>query len=155
MTQRSLRVDELGYNFRMTDVHAAIGLEQLKKLAGFNQRRQANAQFLSQHLEGVVVPQIPDGCEHVFNQYTVRVPDGRRDGLIEHLRVNGVGCGVYYPVPVHQQSFYMEQLGYSQHLPEAEGAAAEVLSLPVHPALSSADLESIVAAVNQFMSDQG
>jgi perosamine synthetase len=147
--------DELGFNFRMTDVHAAIGLEQLKKLAAFNTRRQANAHFLSQHLEGVVVPSIPDGCEHVFNQYTVRVPDGRRDGLIEHLRENGIGCGVYYPVPVHQQSFYTEQLGYDQHLPEAERAAGEVLSLPVHPALSPADLESIVSAVNQFMSGRG
>lgn len=147
--------DELGFNFRMTDVHAAIGLEQLKKLAAFNTRRQANAQFLSRHLEGVIVPRIPDGCEHVFNQYTVRVPDGRRDGLIAHLSENGIGCGVYYPVPVHQQSFYTEQLGYKQHLPEAERAAAEALSLPVHPALSAADLESIVGAVNQFMSGKG
>jgi perosamine synthetase len=147
--------DELGYNFRMTDVHAAIGLEQLKKLEGFNKKRQANAQFLNQHLEGVIVPTIPDRCEHVFNQYTVRVPEGRRDELIEHLRENGIGCGIYYPVPIHQQSFYTEQLGYSQHLPEAERAAAEVLSLPVHPALSSADLESIVTAVNQFVSNRG
>ena len=147
--------DELGYNFRMTDVHAAIGLEQLKKLDGFNQKRQANARFLSDHLQGVVVPTTPDGSEHVFHQYTIRVPDGKRDGLIEHLQENGVGCGVYYPVPIHQQTYYTERLGYDMSLPEAEQAAREVLSLPVHPALSSADLETIVATVNLFMRGKG
>ncbi len=142
--------DVLGYNFRMTDVHAAIGLAQLKKLPYFNRQRQANARFLSEHLKGVVIPAVPEGCEHVFHQYTIRVTDGRRDALIEHLRANQVGCGVYYPVPIHQQTFYMEELGYDQRLPETEGAAAQVLSLPVHPALSSTDLETIVSTVNQF-----
>ncbi len=108
--------DELGYNFRMTDVHAAIGLEQLKKLDGFNQKRQANAQFLSDSLQSVTVPTVPDGYEHVFHQYTIRVSDGRRDGLIEYLHSNGIGCGVYYPVPIHQQTYYTEQLGYDQCL---------------------------------------
>jgi len=143
--------DELGFNFRMTDVHAAIGLEQLKKLAGFNRKRQENARFLSEHLQGVVVPAVPDGYEHVYHQYTVRVPGGRRDALVDYLRERGIGSGVYYPVPIHQQTFYVEELGYDLHLPEAERAAAEVLSLPVHPALSTADLETIVVAVNQFM----
>ncbi len=143
--------DELGYNFRMTDVHAAIGLEQLKKLANFNRQRQANASYLSQHLRDVVTPAVPDGYEHVFHQYTVRVPDGRRDALLDHLQANGVGTGVYYPVPIHRQTYYVQDLGYNQSLPESERAAAEVLSLPVHPALSPADLETIVAVVNDLM----
>ncbi len=142
--------DELGYNFRMTDVHAAIGLAQLKKLEKFNQARQHNAAYLNQHLKGVVVPFTPEGCEHVFHQYTLRVTGGRRDALRTHLQNNGVGSEVYYPVPVHQQSFYMTDLGYNVVLPEAEHAALEVLSLPVHPALSQADLETIVAAVDSF-----
>jgi perosamine synthetase len=143
--------DDLGFNFRMTDVHAAIGLEQLKKLERFNKARQRNAAFLSEHLRGVAVPNVPEDYEHVFHQYTVRVPDGKRDALIEHLKQQDIGCGVYYPVPVHQQSYYTKELGYKQSLPEAERAAAEVLSLPVHPSLSPADLESIVSAVNEFM----
>ena len=147
--------DELGYNFRMTDVHAAIGLEQLKKLEGFNQARQRNAAFLSANLKGVVVPCVPEGSEHVYHQYTVRVPGGRRDALRAYLQEHGVGSEVYYPVPVHQQSFYVQELGYRQSLPEAERAALEVLSLPVHPALSPADLETIVEAVNTFMQEQG
>ncbi len=143
--------DDLGFNFRMTDVHAAIGLEQLKKLERFNKARQRNAAFLSEHLRGVAVPTVPQDCEHVYHQYTIRVPNGKRDALIEHLKQQEIGCGVYYPVPVHEQSYYTKELNYNQSLPEAERAAAEVLSLPVHPALSPADLESIVSAVNEFM----
>ncbi len=141
--------DELGFNSRMTDVHAAIGLAQLSKLESFNQTRIANAGYLSQHLRGVTVPVVPDGRRHVFHQYTVRVNGGRRDAVLEGLTARGVGTGVYYPVPVHQQTVY-KGLGYDVVLPEAERAAQEVLSLPVHPALSQADLDSIVTAVNDL-----
>jgi perosamine synthetase len=143
--------DELGFNFRMTDVHAAIGLAQIQKLLRFNQARQANADFLSTHLKGVVVPTIPKRYEHVFHQYTIRVDGGRRDGLREYLCENGISSEVYYPVPVHQQTYYMEKLGYAQSLPEAERASKEVLSLPVHPSLSQNDLDTITEQVNVFM----
>jgi dTDP-4-amino-4,6-dideoxygalactose transaminase len=141
--------DELGFNFRMTDVHAAIGLAQLNKLARFNEARIAHAQYLSAHLRGVITPEVPADCKHVFHQYTLRVPGGRRDALLNHLKERGVGCGVYYPMPIHRQPFYMQELKYDLHLPESERAAMEVLSLPVHPALSQNDLETIVAAVNE------
>lgn len=140
--------DELGFNFRMTDVHAAIGLEQLKKLGRFNQVRRENAAFLDAHLRGVTTPYVAPGCEHVYHQYTIRIPGGRRDALLEHLSGQGVGSAVYYPVPIHLQTYYTQELRYNQSLPQAEQAAAEVLSLPVHPALSQADLEAIAAAVN-------
>lgn len=143
--------DSLGYNFRMTDVQAAIGLAQLKKLEKFNKARQANACYLSEHLKGVTVPVVPAGYEHVYHQYTIRVPGGRRDALVEHLTKQGIGTGVYYPVPVHKQTFYMGELGYNQTLPESERAAAEVLSLPVHPALTQTDLETIVKTINAFL----
>jgi len=143
--------DELGYNFRMTDIHAAIGLAQLKKLERFNAQRQANARFLSENLKGVVTPFVPEGQTHVFHQYTVRVPGGKRDSLRTYLNDHGVGSEVYYPVPIHKQSFYVSDLGYDDSLPETEHATTEVLSLPVHPALSSSDLETIVSAVNEFM----
>lgn len=142
--------DDLGFNFRMTDIHAAIGLEQLRKLRHFNETRRKNADFFNKHLHGVITPSVPDGYDHVYHQYTIRVPKGRRDALMNHLQEHGVGSGVYYPVPVHKQSYYSKQLGYRVSLPEAEGAAEEVLSLPVHPGLSLADLETIVAAVNEF-----
>ena len=144
--------DELGYNFRMTDIHAAIGLAQLKKLEKFNAQRQSHAKFLSENLKGVVAPHIPEGLTHVFHQYTVRVPGGKRDALRTYLNDHGVGSEVYYPVPIHKQSFYVSDLGFGDVvLPETEFATTEVLSLPVHPALSSSDLETIVATVNEFM----
>jgi perosamine synthetase len=149
--RRRYHHDELGFNFRMTDVHAAIGLTQTKKVASFNEARIANASFLSENLKGVTVPVVPPGYEHVFHQYTVRVPDGRRDDLLDHLNKQGIGTGVYYPIPIHKQTFYVNELGYNQSLPQAEQAAADVLSLPVHPALSQQDLKKIVAAVNAFM----
>lgn len=152
--QHGMRVryyhDELGYNFRMTDVHAAIGLAQLKKLEKFNSQRQANAKFLSENLKGVVTPYIPEGQTHVFHQYTIRVPDGKRDALRTHLQEKGVGSEIYYPVPIHKQTFYVNELGYAISLPVTEQATTEVLSLPVHAALSSSELETIVAAVNEF-----
>ena len=141
--------DELGFNFRMTDVHAAIGLAQLRKLEQFNEARIANALFFSEHLTGGTTPIVPEGYRHVFHQYTIRVTDGRRDAVLEGLREKEIGTGVYYPLPVHKQRVYVER-GYEETLPEAEGAAAEVLSLPVHPALSRTDLEAIVAAVNEL-----
>jgi perosamine synthetase len=142
--------DELGYNFRMTDVHAAIGLEQLKKLSIFNKKRIENAAYFTENLTGVVVPTVPDGYEHVFHQYTIRVPGGKRDAMIEYLREHDVGSGVYYPVPIHKQTYYVNDLGYNQTLPEAELAAKEVLSLPVHPGLSQEDLDKIISTVNKF-----
>jgi dTDP-4-amino-4,6-dideoxygalactose transaminase len=142
--------DELGFNFRMTDVHAAIGLAQLGKLEQFNESRIANAAYLSEHLRGGRTPTVPEGYRHVFHQYTIRVGDGQRDVMVDHLRANGIGSAVYYPVPIHQQTFYVKELGYDVQMPEAERAAEEVISLPVHPALSTSDLESIVHAVNSF-----
>jgi dTDP-4-amino-4,6-dideoxygalactose transaminase len=143
--------DELGFNFRMTDIHAAIGLEQLMKLEGRNQQRRANAHFLNTNLKGVIIPTAPNGYEHVYHQYTVRVPNGMRDALRTYLQENGIGSEVYYPVPVHKQSFYAGELGYHGSYPEAERAASEVLSLPVHPALNQTDLDMIVTRVNEFM----
>ncbi|MCC6146919.1 MAG: DegT/DnrJ/EryC1/StrS family aminotransferase [Anaerolineaceae bacterium] len=143
--------DELGYNFRMTDVHAAIGLAQMGKLERFNAARQANARFYNENLRGVVTPYTPTDYGHVFHQYTIRVPDGQRDALREALKENGIGSEIYYPVPIHKQSFYVNELGYDLTLPETENAAREVLSLPVHPSLSREDLETVVNAVNHFM----
>ncbi len=147
--------DELGFNFRMSDVHAAIGLAQLKKIEKFNAQRQANAKFLSENLKGVAVPFVPEGQTHVYHQYTVRVPGGKRDALRAYLQDRGVGSEIYYPVPIHKQSFYVSDLGYKDKLAETEKVTTEVLSLPVHPALSSTDLETIVSAVNDFMERNG
>lgn len=134
----------VGFNNRMTDVHAAIGRVQLTKVKGWTEQRQKNAAFLTEHLEGVVTPAIAREATHVFHQYTIRVQSDR-DGFADALRnEHQVGCGVYYPIPNHR----LESFQRTDELPETEKAAAEVLSLPVHPSLSDADLERIVQAVN-------
>lgn len=140
----------MGFNFRMTNIHAAIGMAQMPKLECFNEQRIANAAYLSANLpqDKVQVPTLRPGTRHVFHQYTVRVlPPYDRDTVREQLAASGVGSEVYYPVPVHKQQVYLD-MGYGgQSFPEAEKAAAQVLSLPVHPGLSQDDLDTIVAAV--------
>jgi dTDP-4-amino-4,6-dideoxygalactose transaminase len=143
MEQR-YRNEVIGFNTRMTDIHAAIGRVQLTKLAGWTAARQANAAFMSAHLAGVVVPKVAEGAVHVYHQYTIRVPGHDQDAFVAALAERGVGSGVYYPTPVHA----LPSFGLTLDLPETARAAAEVISLPVHPALSQADLETIVEAVN-------
>ena len=142
--ERPYENELVGFNNRMTDIHAAIGRVQLTKLAAWTAQRQANARFLDQNLTGVVVPPVAPGAVHVYHQYTIRVAQDR-DGVAKALREEyGVGTGVYYPIPNHRLASFNQQVD----LPETELAAAEVLSLPVHPSLSQADLDAIVHAVN-------
>ncbi|MEX0785740.1 MAG: DegT/DnrJ/EryC1/StrS aminotransferase family protein [Dehalococcoidia bacterium] len=147
------RTDLLGGNFRMTELAAALGHAQLPKLDGWNERRRANAAWLSERLQGVVAPVERPGARHVYQQYTVRVPDAR-DALRDALRARDIEAVVYYERALHQQPLY-QQLGIGGVLPESERAAAEVLSLPVHPSLSEDDLECIATAVNEARAPAG
>lgn len=146
--QRRYYHEMLGYNYRLSDLHAAIGVAQMDRLAEFTARRRANAACLNARLRTVITPRARPDCDPVWHQYTVRVPAGRdRDAVIQQLTAAGVGTGVFYPVPAHQQGYLRAQLG-DCHLPVTEQLAQEVISLPVHPHLSPADLDQIVAAVN-------
>lgn len=136
----------VGFNNRMTDVHAAIGLEQLKKLNSWNQKRRKNADYLIKNLSGVLVPQVSCGFEHVFHQFTIRVVDQDRDKFSESLKKLQVGSGVYYPTPIHE----LASFGRSVDLPVTKKLTREVLSLPVHPNLTERELERIVSAVNKL-----
>jgi perosamine synthetase len=137
----------VGFNARMTDIHAAIGRVQLTKVDAWTATRQSNAKFLDANLQNVVVPPVADGAVHVYHQYTIRVPEDR-DGFVTALREeHGVGSGVYYPIPNHRLPS-LAPYAPGLDLPETERAAKEVVSIPVHPSLSSGDLERIVAAVN-------
>ena len=137
----------VGYNLRMTDLTAAIGLVQLKKLSERNSIRREYATFLTNNLsklKGITTPKIRPNAEHVFHQYTIRITD--RDSAAQKLKVQGIGVGIHYPTPIHKQPLYLK-LGYTDSLPIAEAASREVLSLPVHPSLTKEDLGSIVKAV--------
>jgi dTDP-4-amino-4,6-dideoxygalactose transaminase len=144
------RNEVVGFNARMTDIHAAIGRVQLTKIDGWTATRQKNAAILSAGLsgiDGITTPVTVPNAVHVFHQYTIRVADDR-DSVAKALRDEyGVGSGVYYPVPNHRLPS-LAPFAPGLELPETEKAAREVMSLPVHPSLSRRDLDRIVAAVH-------
>lgn len=144
--------DILGYNFRMTNIEAAIGIEQLKKLDKFNEKRIRNAIFISDNLsktKGIKVPFISKNYKHVFHQYTIRITEGygmRRDELVAHLLEKGIGSSIYYPVPIYRQKIFSD-LGYKNNFPITEKLSKEALSIPIHPSLSETDLREIINAI--------
>ncbi|MCL1897219.1 MAG: DegT/DnrJ/EryC1/StrS family aminotransferase [Micrococcales bacterium] len=145
--ERQYANELIGLNERMTDIQAAIGRVQLSKLAAWTAARQANAAFFDANLQGVVVPKVRPGAVHVYHQYTIKV-DGDRDAIVKALKEeHGVGSGAFYPTPNHQLAS-LKQFAPGLDLPQTAKAAAQVLSLPVHPSLTEADRERIVTAVN-------
>jgi len=145
----------LGYNFRLTNLGAAIGLAQLKKLEEFNKKRIGNADYLTSQIskiKGLTPPKPLGNVKHVYHQYVVKVEDDfplTRDELQDYLKSKGVGTALHYPIPVSQQPLY-KNLGYAGTLcPVTEELCKKVLSLPVHPALSSDDLEHIVKVLKE------
>ncbi|GAA5105018.1 DegT/DnrJ/EryC1/StrS family aminotransferase [Haloechinothrix salitolerans] len=142
--RRQYENEVVGFNARMTDLHAAIGRVQLTRLAEWTRQRQANARYFDAALDGVGIPAVADGAEHVYHQYTITVPEDR-DGFVDALRdEHQIGAGVYYPTPNHE----LPSFARTADLPNTARAAATVLSLPVHPALDDEDRERIVTAVN-------
>jgi perosamine synthetase len=147
-----------GHNYRLTDLQAAIALPQVDRLQKGNDARRANAAHLSEGLRsvpGLRVPEVPAGREHVFHQYTVRVAAGAaldRDGLVAALADRGIRAGVYYPTLVHDHDCYRDHPRVVvDETPVAARVAREVVSLPVHPHLSRADLDRIVEAVTEVL----
>jgi dTDP-4-amino-4,6-dideoxygalactose transaminase len=135
--------DSLGFNSRMTDMSAAIGIEQLKKLDRYNDLRIHNVNYLFKKLknaENIVLPQIKESYKHVFHQFTIRT--NNREELIKKLESNGIGYGIHYPIPIYKQKLYID-LGYKDKLPVSEKMSNEVISLPIHPALTTSDLDKI------------
>src|SRR5215475_4652607 len=139
----------VGMNVRLTDVAAAIGREQLKRLDGWTEQRRANAKFLDSRITAVSTPVVADGARHVYHQYTVRVAQNR-DAAQKVLAERGVGNAVYYPIPIHRLTPFLDADGKPGpwDLPETERAAAEVISLPVYPTLTGEELERIADAAN-------
>lgn len=143
--ERYLHVD-IGYNYRMTNLQAAIGVAQLEKLDTFTEQRIANAALLTERLSPYMpTPTVLPGHRHVYHQYTIRVAQNR-DAFARALHDRGVGSAVHYPRPIHQQPYY-QQRGYNVSLPKSEAAAEQVLSLPVHPGLSRDDVEKVAEEV--------
>jgi dTDP-4-amino-4,6-dideoxygalactose transaminase len=138
----------VGFNTRMTDIHAAIGRVQLAKLPAWTKTRQENAAYLDANLKNVITPHVAPGSTHSYHQYTIRIPGGdaaKRDEFMKRIGDKGVGSGVYYPTPIHR----LPSFGLDLNLPETELVIKECVSLPVHPSLSKQDLETIVSVANE------
>lgn len=138
------RNEVAGLNNRMTDIAAAIGRVQLRRLPTWNERRRSIAARYDEGLDGVTTPPVTGGAHHVYHQYTVRTPD--RDRLLAHLDERGIDAAVYYPVPVHRLPAYALTLD----LPETERASREAISLPVRPGLTDGEVARVIEAVNEF-----
>jgi dTDP-4-amino-4,6-dideoxygalactose transaminase len=132
----------VGFNLRMTEIHAAIGVEQLKKLTNWTTKRQENASYLSAHISGVEIPHVPALFSHVYHQYTIRVQ--KRKLFSEELIKKGIANDVYYPTPVHKLASFMRD----QELNSTQIASETVLSIPVHPALTKRELKKIAHGVS-------
>jgi perosamine synthetase len=143
----------VAYNYRMTEIAAAIGLAQMAKLDRLNGQRIRNAQKLTGLLGGLGWLKAPaagrDG-KHVYNQYTVRVTGRDRESVIRGLREAGIGSKIYYPTPIHLQPAY-RALGFREGMfPESEKAAREVLSIPVHPGVGDEGVERIAQTLRSL-----
>lgn len=141
-----------GHNYRMTDLQAALVLPQLEAYPSQLEARRRNAAGLTERLSGIpglVLPAQLEGREHVWHQYTVMLPVGAdRDAFIASLAAAGVGSGIYYPKPVYDYDTYRDRADVIRsETPVAEEAARRCVSLPVHPYVTEADLDTIAAAV--------
>jgi dTDP-4-amino-4,6-dideoxygalactose transaminase len=146
--------EEVGYNSRLDALQAAVLSAKLPYLDGWSAARRRNAAFYDEALaglDGIVLPVVLPGNESIVNQYTIRVPGGRRDALQEFLKARGVGSSVYYPIPLDRQECF-EYLGYRPgQFPESERASREVLSLPVFPELTAPQLAYVADSVRAFV----
>ncbi|MGZ3586775.1 MAG: DegT/DnrJ/EryC1/StrS family aminotransferase [Candidatus Limnocylindrales bacterium] len=144
--------DALGTNFKPTDLAAALGLAQLTRLDERTAQRRRNAARLSAGLRGYLTPQVPEGREHVWHQYTMRFP-GDRQRVIDGLTERGVGTLIYYPVPIHRQAYLQAYLPGAAELalPVTDRLSEEVLSIPVRPNLADEELEAVIRAVREVV----
>ena len=147
--------DTLGYNYRITELCAAIGSAQLKKLDGFNKKRRENAALLSngiRNFKGLTAPHVDKDVKPIFHQYVVRVEENypkSRDKLADSLTEKGIGVAVHYPIPIYRQPLY-QKLGYGgAKCPNTEHACKRVLSLPVHPLVDRKDIEYILDVLKE------
>ncbi len=150
--------DVVGVNSRLDSLQAAVLRAKLPKLDEYNSRRREAAKKYNQafaNQPGIVLPKTVNDCEgicdscdcHVFHQYTLRISNEKRDSLVQHLNENGVPCGVYYPIPLHQQKAYADSRYDEAHFPVTNQLVKEVISLPMHTELEDEQIGFIAELV--------
>lgn len=146
--------DVVGVNSRLDSIQAAVLDAKLPLLDQYNQARQDAARKYSAAFEGhanIVAPTICDICDcHVFHQYTLRITNGKRDQLMEHLQNKGIPCAIYYPIPLHSQKAYADSRYKEEDFPVTNQLVKEVISLPMHTELDNEQIEFITNSVLEF-----
>jgi perosamine synthetase len=147
--------DVIGVTARLNSVNAAIGRVQLRRLKEWNDKRRSIAAQYNRLLSDIPEVRLPppenSEISPVYHLYVIKTP--RRDELKQHLEKNGIQCGIHYPIPIHLQPIYRKLYGYKEgDFPESESAAKQVLSLPMHPRLESAQVEEVSKAIHGFFS---
>ena len=140
-----------GYNFRMSNILAALGVEQMKKLDGMNDSRRAHAAYLNERLEdldGIITPHESRDCKHVYQMYTVRTNGINRDRFLMTLREKGVEASVHFDPPVHLQPFYANT-ALAEPLPRTEELSATIVTLPMYPHLTRKELDQVATTIKQ------
>ena len=139
---------QFGLNVRLTDIGSAIGRVQLRRLTEFNATRARNAKLLTEKLtgvEGITLPSVPEGYEHAWHQYTIKVNE--REDLIAFLKENDIGCGIYYPRTIYE---YPHLNKYKSECEVADLVASQALSLPVHAGLTTDEVEEVAKVVIEW-----
>ncbi|MBU0940033.1 MAG: DegT/DnrJ/EryC1/StrS family aminotransferase [Bacteroidetes bacterium] len=147
--------DVVGVNSRLDSMQAAVLNAKLPLLDLYNKARQNAARKYSAAFEGhknIIAPQICDICDcHVFHQYTLRIIDADRNGLMQHLLDNGIPCAIYYPIPLHAQKAYVDERYKEEDFPITNQLVTEVLSLPMHTELDDEQIKFITDCVLEFL----
>jgi perosamine synthetase len=144
-----------GYNFRMSNLLAAIGVAQLKKLDDMNEKRRQHAAYLKTKLadiEEIDLPVEVEYCKHIYQMFTIKVKNMDRNAFVRRLREKGIGASVHFDPPVHLQGYYVERFG-RVHLPVTEQIADSIVTLPLYPQLEKAALDRIVIAVKSTLAE--
>ncbi len=156
--------DVVGVNSRLDSIQAAVLRAKLPKLDAYNNKRRDAARSYSKAFQGqenIRVPKTVNGCEgicdtcdcHVFHQYTLRIMNGQRDTLVQHLGLKGIPCGVYYPIPLHRQKAYLDERYKESDFPVTNQLVKEVISLPMHTELDEEQIDYIAQTIIKFIND--
>ena len=144
----------LGYNYRLTELQAAIAIEQLKQLKNLTKKRQKIAEKYTNafsKIEGIVPPVVTKGSTHVYHQYTIRITGAfplSRDGFIEYLKKKGIQANVYYPIPLFEFNHLKSSNINARNYPITNQVVKEVVSIPVHPTLTLSEVNYIIKTIN-------
>ena len=139
----------VGYNLRLTEFQAEIGIHQLRLLDKFNDKRINNAQIYNHNLKGFILPKATsNNIRHVYHQYTLRFKEEHRKDAIAYLNSKKIDSAVFYPIPIHKLNSFDDKITLKQ----TEQAAQQVLSIPVHPKLNNSNLEYIIHHLNKIKS---